>query len=252
MKINTTDKTVHKVLRKMDERSLKGQEVYKNTMSDEVEKGLKGFNDFVIDVQEELMDALLYLESVKLCGEGYNIYHIPAINKVGLAKDIIDRVENQQGYEKGEYSVLVSNIPSLENARIVEKAFQAEFGCEEAHEFDLVDKALEAAKTHAADALNIATGIEVTDEEVVHDNIRIGKMFKTIKGVTVTFPIRKTKFAKYVDDNYPITIVNGASSHTFRDDDLNWLKDNIYASGFDGGATSYIYWKAANKYFKNK
>ena len=43
MKIKTEDKIVQQVLRKMDERS------------------------FLVDVQEELMDALLYIEAARRC-----------------------------------------------------------------------------------------------------------------------------------------------------------------------------------------
>ena len=53
MQIKTQDKIVQNVLRKMDERSLIGQK--------------KDLNRFIVDVQEELMDAILYLESARHC-----------------------------------------------------------------------------------------------------------------------------------------------------------------------------------------
>ena len=67
MKIKTKDKIVQRVLKKMDERSLIGQEKYGSTMHDEVSTNKKNLMDFLIDVQEELMDALLYLESSRAC-----------------------------------------------------------------------------------------------------------------------------------------------------------------------------------------
>ena len=67
MKIKTKDKIVQQVLKKMDERSLIGQKKYGSTMHDEVTTNKKDLRDFLIDVQEELMDALLYIESARAC-----------------------------------------------------------------------------------------------------------------------------------------------------------------------------------------
>ena len=67
MKIRTEDKIVQAVLRKMDQRSLIGQKKYGATMMQEIEGQEKDLNRFLIDVQEELMDALLYIEAAKRC-----------------------------------------------------------------------------------------------------------------------------------------------------------------------------------------
>jgi len=69
MKIRTEDKIVQAVLRKMDERSLIGQKKYGGTMMQEIEGQEKDLNRFLVDVQEELMDALLYIEAAKRCLE---------------------------------------------------------------------------------------------------------------------------------------------------------------------------------------
>ena len=67
MEIKTTDSIVRKVLKKMDKRSLIGQRKYGDTMQSEIERREKGLYHFMEDVQEELMDVLLYLESAKYC-----------------------------------------------------------------------------------------------------------------------------------------------------------------------------------------
>ena len=67
MRIKTEDKIVQQVLRKMDERSLIGQKKYGATMMQEIEGQEKDLNRFLVDVQEELMDALLYIEAAKRC-----------------------------------------------------------------------------------------------------------------------------------------------------------------------------------------
>ena len=69
MNIKTKDKIVLSVLKKMDQRSLVGQEKYGATMMEEIEGQEKDLNRFLIDVQEELMDALLYIEAAKRCLE---------------------------------------------------------------------------------------------------------------------------------------------------------------------------------------
>ena len=67
MQINTKDKIVQAVLRKMDDRSIVGQKKYGQTMQDEIETGKKDLQMFLTDVQEEIMDALLYIEAAKRC-----------------------------------------------------------------------------------------------------------------------------------------------------------------------------------------
>ena len=67
MKINTKDEIVLAVLKKMDQRSIVGQEKYGVTMMQEIVGQEKDLNRFLIDVQEELMDALLYIEAAKRC-----------------------------------------------------------------------------------------------------------------------------------------------------------------------------------------
>jgi hypothetical protein len=67
MKINTKDEIVLAVLKKMDQRSITGQEKYGATMMEEIVGEEKDLNRFLIDVQEELMDALLYIEAAKRC-----------------------------------------------------------------------------------------------------------------------------------------------------------------------------------------
>ena len=51
----------------MDERSLIGQQKYGSTMHDEISTNKKDLRDFLVDIQEELMDSLLYIEAAKAC-----------------------------------------------------------------------------------------------------------------------------------------------------------------------------------------
>ena len=67
MQIETKDEIVQAVLKKMDQRSLIGQKKYGATMMEEIEGQKKDLSRFIVDVQEELMDAILYLESARHC-----------------------------------------------------------------------------------------------------------------------------------------------------------------------------------------
>ena len=67
MQIKTKDKIVQAVLRKIDERSIIGQEKYGATMLEEIEGQVKDLDRFLVDVQEEIMDAWLYIEAARRC-----------------------------------------------------------------------------------------------------------------------------------------------------------------------------------------
>ena len=65
--IKTDDKIVQQVIEKIDQRSLIGQAKYGAMMMEEVEGKDKDLTDFLIDVQEEIMDALLYIQAARTC-----------------------------------------------------------------------------------------------------------------------------------------------------------------------------------------
>ena len=67
MKIKTKDKIVQEVIAKIDQRSLVGQKKYGAMMMEEVQGIDKDLNDFLTDVQEEIMDALLYIQAARHC-----------------------------------------------------------------------------------------------------------------------------------------------------------------------------------------
>ena len=67
MRIKTEDKIVKQVLAKMDQRSIIGQKKYGATMMQEIVGQEKDLDRFLVDVQEELMDALLYIEAARRC-----------------------------------------------------------------------------------------------------------------------------------------------------------------------------------------
>ena len=65
--VKTEDRIVQQIIEKIDQRSLVGQAKYGAMMMEEVEGKDKDLNDFLIDVQEEIMDALLYIQAAREC-----------------------------------------------------------------------------------------------------------------------------------------------------------------------------------------
>ena len=65
--VKTEDKIVQKVIEKIDQRSLVGQKKYGATMMGEIKNEVKDLDRFLIDVQEEIMDALLYIQAARAC-----------------------------------------------------------------------------------------------------------------------------------------------------------------------------------------
>ena len=67
MQIKTKDKIVQEVINKIDQRSIVGQAKYGATMMEEIQGEVKDLDRFLVDVQEEIMDALLYIQAARHC-----------------------------------------------------------------------------------------------------------------------------------------------------------------------------------------
>jgi hypothetical protein len=94
MQIKTKDEIVLRVLAKMDERSLVGQEKYGATMMGEIKNEVKDLNRFLIDVQEELMDALLYIEAARYCLQ--DEIEEAMLNRINITQDGNDGLHYDQ------------------------------------------------------------------------------------------------------------------------------------------------------------
>ncbi len=65
--VKTKDEIVQRIIEKIDQRSLVGQKKYGATMMGEIKNEIKDLDRFLIDVQEEIMDALLYIQAARVC-----------------------------------------------------------------------------------------------------------------------------------------------------------------------------------------
>ena len=65
--VKTKDEIVQRLIEKIDQRSLVGQKKYGATMMGEIKNQVKDLDRFLIDVQEEIMDQLLYKQAARVC-----------------------------------------------------------------------------------------------------------------------------------------------------------------------------------------
>jgi len=65
--VKTNDEIVQRVIEKIDQRSLIGQKKYGATMMGEIKNEVKDLDRFLVEVQEEIMDALLYIQAARVC-----------------------------------------------------------------------------------------------------------------------------------------------------------------------------------------
>ena len=75
------DEVVKNVVDKFVERSDVGYEKYGQTLNDERTSGVKGLAEYLNDIQEELMDAILYIQTAREELEELKALKNPFINE---------------------------------------------------------------------------------------------------------------------------------------------------------------------------
>ena len=157
----------------------------------------------------------------------YSIYIIHEKKKVGLAKNVKDRVEKQQGYKPGEYELFQEGIEDLATARMVEKTVQAALGYT-AHEQgeDLIDKVLKRRN--------------------------MNKSYKTFEGNTIGFPIDSESILDLIGSGTTLETNKGTYEASADDVAALHADGHFRRSKFSGTLKTYIYTKIVDNYFKDK
>jgi len=153
----------------------------------------------------------------------YYVYHIPKI-KVGMTKDLGDRVFEQQGYEPDEVELLFVSR-DLEAASIKEIEYQKFYGytVDRQSYKDLMKK--QKPKTMTEFKIN------VTD-------------------MTTTFPCYARELAAYLMNNRGEQITLNDGAVVVVDDDLiSWCKEHVRTSMYNN-SRCYVYNKALTKAMK--
>ena len=151
----------------------------------------------------------------------YIIYHIPG-KKIGVTNDLYNRVEQQQGYEVGEYEILESS-DDINYISKREIELQKEYG----YRVDLIPY----------NELSV--------------NQKLKSMNINITEQTTTFPCPVNKLKGQLMDNLEMRW-NTEHGSVYLDDDLaKWIVKNAKTSMFNKDRC-YVYNKALSKYIDNR
>ena len=148
----------------------------------------------------------------------YYIYHIPG-KKIGMTRDLFNRVTKQQGYEPHEYEILAFT-KDVDLASTMEIGYQKEYGYR-------VDR--------------------VPYNELKFNN---NKMDINITEMTTTFPCPVNKLKGQLMDNKGMSWETEHGNCVITDKSIGWIMDNVKTSQYTQDRC-YIYNKAFTRWFDN-
>ena len=148
----------------------------------------------------------------------YYIYHIPG-KKIGMTRDLFNRVTKQQGYEPHEYEILAFT-KDVDLASTMEIGYQKEYGYR-------VDR--------------------VPYNKLKFNN---NKMDINITEMTTTFPCPVNKLKGQLMDNKGMSWETDHGSCVITDKSIGWIMDNVKTSQYTQDRC-YIYNKAFARWFDN-
>ena len=151
----------------------------------------------------------------------YVIYHIPG-KKIGVTNDLYNRVEQQQGYEVGEYEILESS-DDIDYISKREIELQKEYG----YKVDLIPY----------NELSV--------------NLKLKNMKINVTEQTTTFPCPVNKLKGQLMDNLEMRWDTEHGSVYLDTDLTKWIVKNAKTSMFNDNRC-YVYNKAMIKYLDNK
>ena len=153
----------------------------------------------------------------------YYLYHIPG-KKIGVTTNLEERVERQQGYDKGEYQVIMSTS-----------------------DIDLVSE--------REISLQKALGYRV-DRKLYKDlykpvnQIRINNMRINVTEMTTTFPCPVNKLKGQLMDKIGMQWETDSGPVGITSKSIEWIMDNVKSSQYTQDRC-YVYNKAFARYFDN-
>ena len=148
----------------------------------------------------------------------YYIYHIPG-KKIGVTRDLEERVTKQQGYESDEYEILGEYI-NIDDVSSMERMLQKEYGYE-------VDR----IPYNKLKCNNMKMKINVTEQ-------------------TTTFPCPVNKLKGQLMDNIGMTWETDHGTFTINEYSIDWIMRNVKESMYNE-TRSYVYNKAFARFYDN-
>jgi len=148
----------------------------------------------------------------------YYLYHIPG-KKIGITKDLKKRVEEQQGYEEGEYDIILQT-----------------------DDIDIVSK--------AELSLQKAFGYRV--DETPYNKLKFNntKMNINITEATTTFPCPANKLKGQLMDNMSMSWETDHGNCIITPATIKWIIKNVQTSKYND-QRCYIYNKAFARFYDN-
>jgi len=150
----------------------------------------------------------------------YYLYHIPG-KKIGITKDLKKRVEKQQGYNEGEYDIVL--------------------------ETDDINIASEAEIS-----LQKAFGYRV--DETPYNKLKFNKeendMNINVTEQTTTFPCPVNKLKGQLMDNIGMTWETEHGGFMINKQSIDWIMRNVQVSRYNS-ERSYVYNKAFARFYDN-
>ena len=146
----------------------------------------------------------------------YVIYHIPG-KKIGVTNNVKYRVEEQQGYNEGEYEILVMS-DDIDYVSYKELDLQREYGYK-------VD-------------------------EKLYKQLKCNQMNINITEQTTTFPCPVNKLKGQLMDNKGLNWETEHGNCTLTDESIKWIIKNVQTSKYND-QRCYVYNKAFARWFDN-
>ena len=148
----------------------------------------------------------------------YYIYHIPG-KKIGVTRDLEERVTKQQGYEPDEYEVLGEYI-NIDDVSSMERMLQKEYGYK--------------------------------GDRVPYNKLKCNKMEMKINVTeqTTTFPCPVNKLKGQLMDNRGMAWETEHGNVMITTSSIKWIMRNVKESMYNTGRC-YVYNKAFTRWFDN-
>ena len=146
----------------------------------------------------------------------YYLYHIPG-KKIGVTRDLKNRVEEQQGYKPSEYGVIMST-----------------------KDIDLISR-LEIK-------LQKAFGYRIDDEP--YNKLKCNNMRINVTEQTTTFPCPLNKLKGQLLDNIGMQWETDHGNFSLTENTVKWILNNAITSKYDNDRC-YVYNKAFSRFHDN-
>jgi len=152
----------------------------------------------------------------------YAIYHIPGV-KIGVTNNIKSRVEEQQGYEPGEYEIL-----------------------EMSDDIDYISK----RELYLQERYGYRVDRQLYKELFNNNFIELNNMNINVTEMTTTFPCPVNKLKGQLMDNKGMSWETVYGSVVITTESIKWIMSNVKSSQYTSDRC-YVYNKAFARYFDN-